>query len=64
MAQNRLKDYLFSILVEARQQSITVFKLSGEHACQVTQIFHCTDMFTNDCRSALLYFDLGIANKF
>ena len=36
-----LKNIVYSLRAETRRQSITLFNLSWEHVCWVTQNFHC-----------------------
>lgn len=36
---------------ETRRQSIALFDLSWEHACQATQVFHLSAQSTNDCEN-------------
>lgn len=48
---------------ETRKQSITLFDLYWENACQVTQIFTTLCVSVHDCKNATRV-DFGVANKF
>ena len=58
-----LKNIVYSLRAETRRQSITLFNLSWEHVCWVTQNFHC---FVHVCEwlKAPQVFVLGLQINF
>lgn len=66
MALSRLqKGYLFTVWVLEAKQSVPLFNLSWEHACQVTHFFLppalCMSMNNHESATNI---DFGVSNKF
>ena len=58
------KEHLFIVWeLKQKRQSVTLFELSWECTCQVTQIFCCSVHVQNDLQNATCI-DLGVTGKF